>query len=53
MTWLDVYMHFLLALSFAPPIALLIMIIRDWYRDYKVRKYHKNRPRILNPWSDW
>lgn len=34
-------------------IAMLTMIFCDWYRDYKNRKYHKNRSKILNPWSDW
>lgn len=34
-------------------LSFLIFILWSWYRDYKVWKYQKNKPRILNPWSDW
>ena len=53
MTWSDIHILFLLVLSFAPPVALLVYFFWNWYRDYKNYKFQKNRPRILNPWSDW
>lgn len=31
------------------PVCYLI----KWYQDYKAWKFHKNRSRPLNPWSDW
>lgn len=53
MTWSDIHILFLLGLSFAPPVALLVYFVWNWRRDYKAYKFQKNRPRILNPWSDW
>lgn len=34
-------------------LSFLIFILWSWYRDYEAWKYQKNKPRILNPWSDW
>ncbi len=43
----------MIAAVFFPSILLVLFFLWNWYQDYKAWKFHKNRPRILNPWSDW
>ncbi|WP_171496509.1 hypothetical protein [Acinetobacter bereziniae] len=34
-------------------ISVVLIYFYSWYQDFKNWKYHKNKPRALNPWSDW
>ncbi len=43
----------LLAIYSFPFLCVLLIILNNWRKDYKNWKYHKNKPRILNPWSDY
>ncbi|AZC09437.1 hypothetical protein DKE47_006290 [Acinetobacter nosocomialis] len=51
---------FFLEKTMAAFIVLVVMFLTipvcyliKWYQDYKAWKFHKNRSRPLNPWSDW
>ena len=50
MTWGEIL---ILTVVIVLLLSFLIFIFCSWYRDYKAWKYQKNKPRILNPWSDW
>lgn len=43
----------LLAIYATPFLCVLLIILNYWRKDYKNWKDQKNKPRILNPWSDY
>ncbi|HDJ7836500.1 TPA: hypothetical protein PRO20_000467 [Acinetobacter baumannii] len=53
MTLYDYYVFVCVALSVVPLLSFVVYFLWCWYQDYKKWKFHKNRSRPLNPWSDW